>query len=209
MEDPSYVLTQATVPQPNLASRYRYAMICSSNINRSLEAHTVLANAGLDCESYGVGKQLRLPGPEGARRFDFGTPYSEIARTLQEEAEAHYTRVGVLQLAKRAAGTKLAPQRWQDKDTEAVGALDIVIVFETKLFETVVLDVQSRAPEQFLPLHIICMDTRDSPKDAVEKGKEVLVLCKQLEAADLSTGLPPAVLEIADRGEIQYMLAYV
>lgn len=185
-------------------------MICSSNINRSLEAHTVLANAGFDCESYGVGKQLRLPGPGGtARRFDFGTPYIDIAQVLKEEAESHYNRVGVLDLARRAAGTKLAPQRWQDALTETLCALDIVIVFETKLFETVVLDVQSRTPEQFLPLHLVCMDTRDSPKDAVEKGKEVLALCKQIESSDLSTGLPLEVLELADRGEIQYMLLYL
>ena len=92
--DPAYVLTQATVPQVPVTSRYRYAMICSSNINRSMEAHTVLANDGFDCESYGVGKQLRLPGPGGARCFDFGTPYTEIAKALETEAEAHYIRVG-------------------------------------------------------------------------------------------------------------------
>ena len=41
-------------------------------------------------------------------------------------------------------------------------------------------DPQQRNPEGFLPLHVICMDTRDSPKDAVEQGKNVRRLCKQV-----------------------------
>ena len=62
---------------------------------------------GASCSSI---RQLRLPGPQGARCFEFGTPYEEIARALSDEAEAHYTRVGVLDLARRAAATKTAPQ---------------------------------------------------------------------------------------------------
>jgi len=137
-------LTEAVVPAPAATSRYRYAMICSSNINRSMEAHTVLQNAGFGCESYGVGKQLRLPGPGGrARCFDFETPYTDIAKALEAEAADHYARVGVLGLARRGAKTKRAPQRWQDQPTEALASLDVVIVFEQRLFETVLLDLQA------------------------------------------------------------------
>jgi len=34
-----------------------------------MEAHAVLQNAAFATESYGVGKQLRLPGPEGVPRY--------------------------------------------------------------------------------------------------------------------------------------------
>jgi RNA polymerase II subunit A C-terminal domain phosphatase SSU72 len=208
--DDEVVLTQATQPRPDPTSKYRYAMICSSNINRSMEAHTVLQNEGFDVESYGVGKQLRLPGPDGrARCFDFGTPYADIAKALSEEGSAHYTRVGVLDLARRAAGTKKAPQRWQDAATIELERLNVVIVFEQRLFEATMLDLQQRDPVEFLPVHLICMDTRDSPKDAVEQGKKVLSLCRSIEGADLAVAMPPGVLESADRGEIQYMLAHI
>jgi len=204
-----FELTQAIVPKPATKSRYRYAMICSSNINRSMEAHTVLQNCGLDVESYGVGKQLRLPGPQGARCFEFGTPYEEIARALSDEAEAHYTRVGVLDLARRAAATKTAPQRWQSTASDSICRLDVVIVFETRLFEAVVMDMLARDPVRYEPIHLICMDTRDSPKDAVDKGKEVARLCKEIEEADLAVAVPASCLKRADAGELQYMLCYL
>lgn len=137
-EEEAAVLTQPIVPHPEPTSKYRYAMVCSSNINRSVEAHTVLQNAGFQVESYGCGKHLRLPGPKEARVFEFGTPYETIATCLQDEAPAHYIRTGVLDLARRAALTKLAPQRWQDAAPESISHLNVVIVFENRLFDVVV-----------------------------------------------------------------------
>lgn len=78
-------------------------------------------------------------GPQGARCFDFGTPYAEIANALTQEAQAHYSRVRVLDLAIRASKTKTSPQRWQDTSTEILSKLDVVIVFEARLYETVLL----------------------------------------------------------------------
>lgn len=56
--------------------KHHYAMVCSSNMNRSMEAHNRLARAKLNVSSYGVGKQVKLPSPDGRGvTFDFGTPY--------------------------------------------------------------------------------------------------------------------------------------
>ena len=43
-------------------------------------------------------------------------------------------------------------------------------------------DVQHRDAVAMRPLHVICMDTRDSPKDAVAQGKHVLELCRKVRA---------------------------
>ena len=73
--------------------------------------------SGFDVSSFGCGTKLKLPGPsKKAREFDFGTPYAEIVRCLEREAKGHYERVGgneggVLELARRGAATKEAPER--------------------------------------------------------------------------------------------------
>ena len=103
--------------------------VVSSNVCLRPNTHSVTSDF----------RQLRLPGPDGARCFDFGTPYEEITRTLKEEAQAHYSKVGVLELALRATNTKPAPQRWQDAPTSDLNRLNVVIVFETRLFEATIL----------------------------------------------------------------------
>ena len=40
----------------------RYAVVCAANFNRSMEAHRVFADAGLDVASFGAGARVKLPG---------------------------------------------------------------------------------------------------------------------------------------------------
>jgi len=205
----SVVLSQPLPGHDHGRSRYRYAMVCSSNINRSLEAHVVLKNTDFNVSSFGCGSQVRLPGPKGARCFDFGTPYTSIVDTLEDEAQSFYTRLGVLDLARRASATKLAPERWQDLPTAELSRLNVVICFESRLFEIVVADVLSRPPERFSPVHIICMDTRDTTRDAVQQGKNLVALCQSIEEVDLMQEMPMEALDGASKSKIQYLLTWV
>ncbi|KAL3937622.1 MAG: hypothetical protein SGBAC_007314 [Bacillariaceae sp.] len=183
--------TPPGVPPPEahrVLSKLSYGVVCSSNINRSMEAHLVLGNAGLRVESYGTGTQVRLPGRTAMepRIFKFGTPYEEMHNNLSAtpEDEAFFVRNGVLQLCRRGAAVKKSPQRWQDMSSEFVSTHNVVIAFEERIYDAVVEDLQLREPtENFAPIHVICLDTKDNPHEAHLQGRVALELCWKLEAA--------------------------
>mmetsp|Transcript_10346 Transcript_10346/g.12436 ORF Transcript_10346/g.12436 Transcript_10346/m.12436 type:complete len:235 (+) Transcript_10346:144-848(+) len=181
-------------------SKLSFGVVCSSNINRSMEAHLVLGNAGLTVESYGTGTNVRLPGKRAMepRIFKFGTPYEEMYNSMAATKEDFdfFTRNGVLQLCRRGAAVKRAPQRWQDMPSDFVAKHDVVIAFEERIFDAVVEDLHMREPtENFEPIHVICLDTKDNPDEARIQGRIALELCWLLEAAgdDLVTEAPTIV----------------
>lgn len=67
--------------------KLRYAMVCSSNQNRSMEAHALLKREGLDVASYGTGQHVKLPGPSAREPnvYDFGTPYKYMFEELRRK----------------------------------------------------------------------------------------------------------------------------
>jgi RNA polymerase II subunit A C-terminal domain phosphatase SSU72 len=149
-----------------------------------MEAHLVLGNAGLRVSSYGTGTQVRLPGRTAMepRIFKFGTPYADMYLSLgATPSDAQYfSRNGVLQLCRRGAAVKRSPTRWQD--TSNVNEHDVVIAFEERIYDAVIEDLQMREPtEDFKPIHVICLDTKDNPHEAAVQGQVCLDLCSRLE----------------------------
>lgn len=67
--------------------KYRYAMVCSSNQNRSMEAHAILKSKGFNVSSYGTGAHVKLPGPSlrEPNVYDFGTPYKLMFDDLRRK----------------------------------------------------------------------------------------------------------------------------
>lgn len=65
--------------------RYRFAVICASNQNRSMEAHGVLSKKGFDVDSYGTNSMIKVPGPTADRpnAYPFGTTYEQIYNDLK------------------------------------------------------------------------------------------------------------------------------
>lgn len=121
------------------------------------------------------------------RIFKFGTPYEEMYQSLAVTPEdaAYFTRNGVMQLCQRGDAVKRAPQRWQDMGSEDISKHNVVIAFEERIFDAVVEDLQLRQPtEDFKPIHVICLDTKDNPHEAARQGLVALRLCWMLEHAD-------------------------
>jgi RNA polymerase II subunit A C-terminal domain phosphatase SSU72 len=75
-----------------MAEPKRFAMVCAANMNRSMEAHRVLLERGLDVKSYGAGNHVKLPGAsrDNPNVFSFGVEsYQQIYDALMEQGASH------------------------------------------------------------------------------------------------------------------------
>ncbi|CAL4904033.1 unnamed protein product [Urochloa decumbens] len=164
--------------------RWRFAMVCSSNMNRSMEAHSQLGRAGLDVESYGTGTHVKLPGPSlhEPNVYDFGTPYGAIYDDLRRKDPDLYKRNGLLPMLKRNTSVKLAPQRWQDNAAD--GVFDMIMTFEERVFDLVVEDMNNREPKLMKSVPIINMDVKDNHEEAGVGAKLAVELCQKLQGID-------------------------
>ncbi|KAF8657954.1 hypothetical protein HU200_059647 [Digitaria exilis] len=161
--------------------RWRFAMVCSSNMNRSMEAHSQLGRAGLDVESYGTGTHVKLPGPSlhEPNVYDFGTPYGAIYEDLRRKDPDLYKRNGLLPMLKRNTSVKLAPQRWQDNAGD--GIFDMIMTFEERVFDLVVEDMNNREPKLMKSVPIINMDVKDNHEEAGVGAKLAVELCQKVD----------------------------
>ncbi|KAG6746777.1 hypothetical protein POTOM_049143 [Populus tomentosa] len=191
--------------------KFRYAMVCSSNQNRSMEAHSLLKRHGFDVSSYGTGAHVKLPGPSlrEPNVYDFGTPYKQMFDDLRRkdpELSFSYKRNGILPMLKRNSGVKLAPQRWQDNAAD--GSFSVVFTFEEKVFDMVLEEVMPwGAFQAFLlfaglyvlsyqkDLHnrdhvllksvlVINLEVKDNHEEAAVGGQLTLELCQKIEAVE-------------------------
>jgi len=124
---------------------------------------------------------------------------------------AFFTHNGVLQLCRRGAAVKAAPQRWQDTPSSAITKHDVVIAFEERIFDAVVEDLQMREPtEDFEPIHVICLDTKDNPHEAKIQGRIALELCWLLEKTvqrcgrEMFVGEIPEILDSFQRERMKH-----
>ncbi|RLN26018.1 hypothetical protein BBJ28_00016137 [Nothophytophthora sp. Chile5] len=181
--------------------RPMFAMVCVNNVNRSAAAHGSLSAAGLRVCSFGAGRQVSFPGKTSAdaRTFKFQTPYEAMHRILLKEDPQLFTANGVLKILERDMPLKKAPERWQSLNNKQLIAIDVVvcldyIVADGSFFRTnwVVLclvadyglsDLQMRIRLSFKHkrLHVICLDTADTPEDASSGSISALQLCQELD----------------------------
>lgn len=159
-------------------------MVCSSNQNRSMEAHFILKREGFDVCSYGTGTHVKLPGPSlrEPNVYEFGTPYKQMFDDLRRKDPELYKRNGILQMLKRNLAVKTAPQRWQENSPD--GHFDVVFTFEEKVFDMVVEDLHTRDHILLKPVLVINLEVKDNHDEAAVGARQTLALCQELEATD-------------------------
>ncbi|GMH60261.1 hypothetical protein TL16_g03012, partial [Triparma laevis f. inornata] len=167
-----------------------------------MESHNLLSQLHLPTTSYGTGSQVRLPGKTSMepKIFKFGTPYEEMYDTLVAEDISYFTQNGIIPLCIRGASIKTSPTRWQDTDVSVIRSHDVVVCFEERIFDAVIEDLQLREPgDDFKPVFVICLDTKDNPTESKKMGRKCCELCWRLERIeDLSEGLGDVIEEFGE-----------
>jgi len=140
------------------------AVVCSSNMNRSMEAHSVLSKRNFKISSYGTGEKVKIPGksPWEPNVYPFGTTYEEIYRDLVKKDKKIYKENGMLHILDRNMRIKSKPEKFQ----ESKNRYDLIFTCEEKVYDQVVESFESAGSSSAHPVHIINIDIIDNPEDA-------------------------------------------
>ncbi|XP_065801392.1 RNA polymerase II subunit A C-terminal domain phosphatase SSU72 like protein 3-like [Muntiacus reevesi] len=178
------------------SSLLRVAVVCMSNVNRSMEAHRVLRKNGFHVRSFGAGSHVRLPG--GARNppvlYDFSTSYKKMHSDLSSKDQKHYKRNGILHILKRNERIKPGPERFQ----ECPDAFDVIFTCGERAYNRVVADLCARDQETWQPVPVVNVDIDDTLEAASLGASIICELCQGLQQADDTQSCLAELLQAAE-----------
>ncbi|XP_073977180.1 ssu72 CTD phosphatase isoform X1 [Rhodnius prolixus] len=146
------------------SSSLSVAVVCSSNMNRSMEAHAFLSKKGFRVKSFGTGDKVKLPGMAADRPnvYDFSCTYDEIYQDLQNKDKSFYTQNGLLHMLDRNRRIKTRPERFQSSTEK----FDVVVTCEERVYDQVVEYFENRTPVDSATVHVINIDIQDNHEEA-------------------------------------------
>lgn len=165
-----------------MGGEVKVAVVCSSNQNRSMEAHSFLSKRGFRVRSFGTGNQVKLPGPalDKPNIYDFHTTYDEMYKDLLRKDPELYTQNGILHMLDRNRRIKPKPERFQAcKDK-----FDIIVTCEERVYDQLLEDMESREKDDMTPVHIINIDIQDNHEEATIGAFMICDLVSMLSESD-------------------------
>ncbi|XP_055471105.1 RNA polymerase II subunit A C-terminal domain phosphatase SSU72 isoform X1 [Psammomys obesus] len=175
------------------SSPLRVAVVCSSNQNRSMEAHNILSKRGFSVRSFGTGTHVKLPGPapDKPNVYDFKTTYDQMYNDLLRKDKELYTQNGILHMLDRNKRIKPRPERFQNcKDL-----FDLILTCEERVYDQVVEDLNSREQETCQPVHVVNVDIQDNHEEATLGAFLICELCQCVSLAPGSGLSLPLLLQ--------------
>ncbi|KAK7867482.1 hypothetical protein R5R35_004490 [Gryllus longicercus] len=163
-------------------SSLKIAVICSSNMNRSMEAHAFLSKKGFQVKSFGTGDKVKLPGtaPDKPNCYEFGVTYEDIYQDLLLKDKSFYTQNGLLHMLDRNRRIKTKPERFQTSKER----FDILVTCEERVYDQVIDAMESKTPVENAPVHVINIDIQDNHEEATLGAFLICELMIKLSQSD-------------------------
>ncbi|KAM5291047.1 RNA polymerase II subunit A C-terminal domain phosphatase SSU72-like [Glossophaga mutica] len=160
----------------------RVAVVCTSNLNRNMEAHRLLSKKGFLVRSFGTGTFVKLPGPTADQSsiYDFNTTYDEIHKDLVQKDEEFYANSGILCMLERNMGIKPRPERFQN----CRDVFDLILTCEEKVYGQVVEELNSTEQVTLHLVHVINVNIQDSFEEASLGAFLFSELCQCIQLLD-------------------------
>lgn len=179
-------------------AKLKIAVICSSNMNRSMEAHSVLSKRSFTVDSYGTGDKVKIPGKSQREPniYPFGTTYKEIHSDLIGKDKQLYTENGMLHILDRNIRIKDRPEKFQESGLR----YDVILTCEEKVYDLVIEHFENNDSSHSHLAHVINLDIIDNPEDATIGAFHFLDLASKLESCeDLDDEIDEIVHEFEDK----------
>jgi len=195
--------------QANRKDELKIAVICSSNMNRSMEAHAFLAKKGYNVESFGTGDKVKLPGsaPDKPNVYDFGTTYEYIYQDLLTKDKNMYTQNGLLHMLDRNRRIKPKPEKFQlSKST-----FSLIITCEERVYDQALDHLDTSIyngvwKPKNTALHLVNIDIQDNHEEATIGAFLITELVAILSSADdLDNEIDELLLEFESKHERQLL----
>jgi len=172
-------------------SNLKLAVACSSNMNRSMEAHAFLIKKGFPVDSFGTGEKVKLPGPAADRPnvYDFGLSYEEIHSDLKRKDKRLYTENGILNMLDRNRRIKYGPQRLQESKEK----YDIIVTAEERVYDQVVEHLNDNGNTSSDLVHVVNIDIQDNHEEATLGA---FLICELVETLSRSEDVDDDISEI-------------
>ncbi|XP_062504938.1 RNA polymerase II subunit A C-terminal domain phosphatase SSU72-like [Corticium candelabrum] len=157
-------------------STLKIAVVCSSNQNRSMEAHKFLSKKGFNVQSFGTNGHVKIPGPSATQPniYSFDATYEDMFQDLVEKDKILYTQNGMLHMLERNKRIKLKPERFQDSPT----VFNLIVTCEERVYDQVVEDLESRGCSACQPVHVVNVEIQDNHDDATLGAFHICDLCQ-------------------------------
>ncbi|EDO39582.1 predicted protein [Nematostella vectensis] len=182
-----------------MVHKLKIAVVCSSNQNRSMEAHNFLSKRGFNVKSYGSGTHVKLPGPapDKPNIYTFDTPYDEMYKDLLRKDSALYTQNGILHMLDRNRRIKALPERFQ----EAVEHFDLIITAEERVYDQVIEHLEGLDAQSYKPVHVVNIDILDNHEEATLGA---FLICEICEAIEKLTDVEDEINDVVAKFEDKY-----